>query len=87
MPIEVEIATGRHEEHPQTKIGYEYIIKNVWAMSGDEESDEWYDTESEAAIAAENRIDEILDGCDQEPDYDVQPYGQIDWDERIKMGE
>ena len=42
-PCEIEIATGRHEEHPQTKTGYIYIILDVY-MSGDHESDEWYDT-------------------------------------------
>ena len=88
-PIEVEIATGRHSEHCETKWGYTYTILNACETYNgydDHESDEWYDSENEAVIAAEHMIDTLQDG-DVEPDYDVQPYGQIDWDERRRMGE
>lgn len=84
-PIEVLIGTGRHEEHEATKTGYDYIIHDVYISADAHESDEWYDTESEAVIAAENKIDEFCEGKD--PNYDVEPYGQIDWDERRRMGE
>ena len=84
-PVEVEIATGRHEEHPQTITGYEFIIKNVYISGDDDVSDEWFETEEEAALAAEARIDYL--NSERVPDYDVEPYGQIDWDERRRMGE
>lgn len=53
-PIEVEIATGRDAEHCETKWGYSYYIEDY-----DHDSDEWYDTESEAVIAAENMIGKL----------------------------
>lgn len=84
-PCEVEIATHPAAENPEYKTGYTYTILDVWLMGGDEESSEWYDTESEAAIAAEEKIDELNEG--REPDYDVQPYGEINWEERRRMGE
>lgn len=61
IPIEVEIATGRHEEYPQTKTGYEFTIFNVYADDEPHHSDEWHETESEAVIAAEHLIDNLMD--------------------------
>ncbi len=88
-PIEVEMATPYRQEHPRTKIGYVFIIHDVYFdyhnNSPDYESEEWFDTEREAVSAAENTIDSLE--CDGEPDYDEEPYGAIDWDERRKLGE
>ena len=50
------------------------------------ESDEWYDTKDEAITACKEHIVELLNGSD-ERDYDIQPYGQINWEERRKLGE
>lgn len=60
-PIEIEIATGRHEEHPQTKTGYEFTIFDVYEDDEPHHSDDWYETESEATIAAEDAIDNLMD--------------------------
>ena len=81
-PIEVTTATsGEHEEY---KTGYSYYIDDY-----DHESDEWYDTESEAVIAAEDMIG-ILDSAREEGNYEermaMKPR-DIDWDERRRMGE
>ena len=56
IPIEIEVYTGRHEEHPRTKTGYEFIIYDVYKDGIPECSEEWYDTESEAVIMAEDKI-------------------------------
>ena len=62
IPCEVEIATGRHEECPQMKTGYDYRINDVYADNEPYYSDEWYDTESEAEQEAENKIDWLMNG-------------------------
>ncbi len=52
------------------------------------ESDEWFDTEQEARFAAIGHIDLLEDGPNGgEPDYDVSPPFEIDWEERRKLGE
>jgi len=80
-PIEVvKSSSGEHEEYIT---GYEYTI---YTNDDPYHSDEWYETANEAEIAAEDMIDKFMDGLD-EPDYDVQPYGVIDWEERRRMGE
>lgn len=83
-PIEIEIATGRHAEHCETKWGYSYYIDDY-----DYESDEWYETESEAIIAAEDMIGR-LDSAREEGNYEermaMKPH-EIDWEERRRMGE
>lgn len=83
--IDVEIATYPAALEPKYKTGYCYEVLNVYLSGDGHESDEWYDTEQEAHIAAQDKIDELEEGS--EPDYDVVPYGQIDWEERRRLGE
>ena len=90
-PIEVSIATrGEHEEY---KTGYDYrLIDAIDTYCGyeDYESDEWYETEEDAIVAAENMIDKFHDGQEYEGNYEermaMRPR-DIDWDERRRMGE
>jgi len=54
IPIEViKSSSGEHEEYIT---GYEYTIFDVYADYEPHHSDDWYDTESEAVIAAERMI-------------------------------
>lgn len=87
--IDVEIACYPGALEPTYKTGYEYIILDVYMFGGNEESSEWYDTEAEAHIAAQDKIDELESG-DHEPDYDCTPFGEHSpewWEERRRMGE
>ena len=53
---------------------------------GEIESDEGYDTEDEARIAAQDHIDKLENGGDRDPDYDYCA-PTIDWNERRLLGE
>lgn len=79
-----EISISSNGEHEEYKKGYVYYIDDY-----DFESPEWYDTESEAVIAAEHMIGR-LDSAREEGNYEerlaMKPR-EIDWDERRRMGE
>lgn len=70
IPIEVlKFISGEHEEYTT---GYEYTI--FTCPDEPHHSDEWYETESEAVIAAEDMIGR-LDSEREGPgvDYDISP--------------
>lgn len=57
IPIEViKVSSSEHEEYIT---GYEYTIFDVYADNEPHYSDEWYETESEAVIAAERMIAQL----------------------------
>ena len=85
---ETDVAIASTSEHEEYKTGYVFTIFDVYAGS-DHESDEWYETESEAVIAAEHMIDTLEDGPD-DCDYDTPNYfeqGPEYWAERRALGE
>ena len=61
-PTEIIISgAGEHEEY---KTGYVYTILDGH-IDDDYESEEWYDTEAEAEMAAENMIDTFESGPEE----------------------
>lgn len=60
--IEIEKFNSMFQCEPEYFIGYNYVILANDVDNYDIESDEWYETESEASIAAEKRIDLLESG-------------------------
>lgn len=88
-----DVTIASSSEHEEYKTGYVYtLIDAIDTYCGyeDYESDEWFDDESEAVIAAENKIAWFHDGMEYEGNYEermaMKPR-EIDWDERRRMGE